>query len=288
MYAYSMPRKQRSVDLTQVSEWDEGNLRRKEDFLAAEEPLEIRIGEHPLSVTMRTPGDDLELAAGFLLTEGLIQRREQILSLEHDPGDAANPGAQRGNVVRVALDAESTPDFEKMRRHFFAASSCGICGKASIDSVRARSMQTPNPDFRLDPEILVQLPDALRASQAVFGRTGGLHAAALFDPEGKLLVLREDIGRHNAVDKVIGWALLENRIPLSHSILLVSGRGGFEIIQKAIVAGLPVVASVSAPSSLAVQLARELRLTLIGFLRGRRFVVYAGEDRLAKSPALNP
>ncbi|MGC2417686.1 MAG: formate dehydrogenase accessory sulfurtransferase FdhD, partial [Candidatus Acidiferrales bacterium] len=187
-----MPRKQRSVDLTQVSEWDAGKVRRKDDYLAAEEPLEIRIGKHPLSVTMRTPGDDLDLAAGFLLTEGLVQRWEQIETLEHDPGDPENPGANRGNVVRVALDAESMPDFEKMRRHFFAASSCGICGKASIDSVRARSMQPPNPDFRLDPKVLVKLPDTLRASQAVFGRTGGLHAAALFDAKGELLVLRED------------------------------------------------------------------------------------------------
>jgi FdhD protein len=169
-----------------------------------------------------------------------------------------------------------------MRRHFFAASSCGICGKASIDSVRARTLAPPNPGFILDPEVLVRLPDVLRASQAVFGRTGGLHAAALFNAAGELLVLREDIGRHNAVDKVIGWALLENRVPLSENIILVSGRGGFEIVQKAIVAGTPVVASVSAPSSLAVQLARELRLTLVGFLRGRRFVIYAGEERVAK------
>ena len=278
-----MPSKQRSIDLTQVSEWDEGKVRRKEDYLAAEEPLEIRIGEHPLSVTMRTPGDDLDLAAGFLLTEGLVQRRDQILALDHDPGDPGNPGAMRGNVVRVELVPEALPDFDKMRRHFFAASSCGICGKASIDSVRARSMQPPNPDFRLDPEVLVKLPETLRASQAVFGRTGGLHAAALFDAKGELLVLREDIGRHNAVDKVIGWAIRNDRMPLADVALLVSGRGGFEIIQKAIVAGLPVVASVSAPSSLAVQLAREMGLTLIGFLRGKRFVVYAGEERLAKS-----
>ena len=276
-----MLRKQRSIDLTQVSEWDEGQVHRKDDYLAAEEPLEIRIGEHPLSVTMRTPGDDLDLAAGFLLTEGLIQRADQIVALDHAPGDPANPGANRGNVVTVELDPASMPDFEKMRRHFFAASSCGICGKASIDAVRARSMQPPNPGFRLDPEVLVALPEALRASQPVFGRTGGLHAAALFDAHGKLLVLREDIGRHNAVDKVIGWALRSGRMPLSDVALLVSGRGGFEIIQKAIVAGLPVVASVSAPSSLAVQLAREMSLTLVGFLRGRRFVVYAGEARLA-------
>ncbi len=278
-----MARKPRSVDLTQVSEWDDGAIRRKEDYLAAEEPLEIRIGDDPLSVTMRTPGHDLELAAGFLFTEGLVQRRAQIVALEALEPDAETPAENRGNVVVAKLAPESTPDFEKMRRHFFAASSCGICGKASIDSVRARTLAPPNPDFRFDPEILVRLPDALRESQAVFGRTGGLHAAGLFDAAGKLLVLREDIGRHNAVDKVIGWALLEERVPLGETILLVSGRGGFEIVQKAIVAGLPVVASVSAPSSLAVQLARELGQTLIGFLRGRRFVVYAGAERIGKA-----
>ena len=272
-----MARKPRSLDLTQVSEWDEGKIVRKSDCLAAEEPLEIRIGDKPLSVTMRTPGHDLELAAGFLFTEGFVTGRKQIVSLEHEAGDGEQ---NRGNVVRAVLAPEAAPDFEKMRCHFFAASSCGICGKASIDSVRARTLEPPNADFRLDAEVLIRLPESLRESQAVFGRTGGLHAAALFDAIGKLLVLREDIGRHNAVDKVIGWALLDDRVPLSSSILLVSGRGGFEIIQKAIVAGLPVVASVSAPSSLAVQLARELRQTLIGFLRGRRFVIYAGEERI--------
>jgi FdhD protein len=266
------------VDLTQVSEWDDGHLRRKDDCLAAEEPLEIRIGAEPLSVTMRTPGHDRELAAGFLFTEGLIQHRGQILKLE-----TAEPqnGTNRGNVIEAELAPEVAPDFAKMKRHFFAASSCGICGKASIDSIRSRLLAAPNPDFRLDAELLITLPDVLRSSQDVFQRTGGLHAAALFDSTGKLLVLREDIGRHNAVDKVIGWALLEGRVPLSDSVLLVSGRGGFEIVQKAIVAGVPVVASVSAPSSLAVQLARELHLTLIGFLRGRRFVIYAGEERMA-------
>jgi FdhD protein len=273
-----LARKPRSVDLTQVAEWDDGKLRRKEDYLAAEEPLEIRVGDAPLSVTMRTPGHDLELAAGFLFTEGLVQRRTQVLALEEpEPGPADE---NRDNVVVATLSPDAAPDFDKMRRHFFAASSCGICGKTSIDSVRSRTLSAPNPDFRLDPEILVRLPDALRESQAVFGRTGGLHAAALFDSAGKLLVLREDIGRHNAVDKVIGWALLENRVPLSEAILMVSGRGGFEIVQKAIVAGLPVVASVSAPSSLAVQLAREMGQTLIGFLRGRRFVVYSGDSRI--------
>ncbi|HKV03948.1 MAG TPA: formate dehydrogenase accessory sulfurtransferase FdhD [Candidatus Acidoferrales bacterium] len=274
-----MARKPRSVDLTQVSEWDDGKIGLKDDYLAAEEPLEIRVGTEPLSVTMRTPGHDLELAAGFLYTEGLVQRRAQIVALESDPAKAEE---NRGNVVQAELSPDAAPDFEKMRRHFFAASSCGICGKASIDSVRSRLLAPPNPDFHLDPEVLIRLPESLRESQAVFGRTGGLHAAALFDGRGEMLVLREDIGRHNAVDKVIGWALLEDRVPLGNTVLLVSGRGGFEIVQKAIVAGLPVVASVSAPSSLAVQLARELGQTLIGFLRGRRFVIYAGAERISK------
>jgi FdhD protein len=275
-----MARASRSVDLTQVTEWNDGIATRKDDFLAAEEPLEIRIGENPLSVTMRTPGHDVELAAGFLFTEGLVQRREQIVALENVTSE---DDGKRGNVVRAELSSEALPDFEKLRRHFFAASSCGICGKASIDAVRSRLLRIPNPDFRVAPNLLVSLPEALRSAQDVFERTGGLHAAALFDSGGKLLIVREDIGRHNAVDKIIGWALLNDRIPLSDCVLLVSGRGGFEIIQKAIVAGIPVVASVSAPSSLAVQLARELRLTLIGFLRGNRFVVYAGDDRVAKS-----
>ena len=275
-----MARASRSVDLTQVTEWNSGIATRKDDFLAAEEPLEIRIGESPLSVTMRTPGHDVELAAGFLFTEGLVQRREQIVAIENVTSD--NDG-KRGNVVRAEVVSEVLPDFEKLRRHFFAASSCGICGKASIDAVRSRLLRTPNPDFRVAPNLLVSLPEALRSAQDVFERTGGLHAAALFDSGGKLLIVREDIGRHNAVDKVVGWALLNRLMPLSDCVLLVSGRGGFEIIQKAIVAGIPVVASVSAPSSLAVQLARELRLTLIGFLRGNRFVVYAGDDRVAKS-----
>lgn len=277
-----MARKARSVGLTQVSEWDDGELRRKDDYLAAEEPLEIRVGCEPLSVTMRTPGHDLELAAGFLFTEGLIQTRTQLMALEvASPENGSQNLAQSGNLVQAQISPDAAPDMEKMRRHFFAASSCGICGKASIDAIRSRALAVPNPDFRLDAEILVRLPEKLRSAQDVFERTGGLHAAALFDTRGELLVLREDIGRHNAVDKVIGWALLENRVPITDCVLLVSGRGGFEIIQKAIVAGLPVVASVSAPSSLAVQLARELRLTLIGFLRGRRFVIYSGEERVA-------
>lgn len=274
-----MAEKSRNVNLTRVSQWDDGNVERKDDYLAAEEPLEIRIGDQPLSVTMRTPGHDVELAAGFLFTEGLIQNREQILAIESvEP--ITDDGVKRGNVIQAELVEEATPDLTKMRRHFFASSSCGICGKASIDAVRSRLLTAPNPEFRVDAELLTSLPDILRSSQDVFQRTGGLHAAALFDSSGGLLVVREDIGRHNAVDKVIGWALLDHRVPLGNAVLLVSGRGGFEIVQKALVAGIPILASVSAPSSLAVQLARELRMTLVGFLRGRRFVIYSGEDRI--------
>jgi FdhD protein len=272
--------KSRSVSLTRVSQWDRGNVERKDDYLAAEEPLEIRIGDEPLSVTMRTPGHDLELAAGFLFTEGLIQNREQIVAIA-SLAPLTDDGVKRGNVIQAELAEEATPDFANMRRHFFASSSCGICGKASIDAVRSRLLTAPNPEFRVEAELLTSLPDVLRSSQDVFQRTGGLHAAALFDSSGGLLVVREDIGRHNAVDKVVGWALLDHRVPLGNAVLLVSGRGGFEIVQKALVAGVPVLASVSAPSSLAVQLARELRMTLVGFLRGRRFVVYSGEERIA-------
>ena len=272
-----MPQRPRSIDLTHVSEWQEGKVHRFQDYLVGEEPLEIRVGQHALTVTMRTPGHDLELSAGFLFTEGLIQRREQIRQLEHAVGAGER---DRGNVVQVELENEAALNLEQTRRNFFAASSCGICGKASIDQVRLRGIPPPSPHLRLDPEVLCRLPEALRSSQAIFGRTGGLHAAALFDGRGEMAALREDVGRHNAVDKVVGWALLQGKLPLSENVLMVSGRGGFEIIQKAVVAGIPVVASVSAPSSLAVQLARELRLTLVGFLRGKRFLVYAGEERL--------
>ncbi len=265
---------QRSVELTQVSEWDNGTVRSVQDALAAEEPLEIRINGTPLTVTMRTPGHDLELAAGFLLTEGIIQTRGQIAGIRV----AIPQNGAKSNVVEVELQE---PGFDSggLQRNFFAASSCGICGKASIEAIRIRGLQPPNPEIRFDPEVLCRLPETLREEQAVFSRTGGLHAAALFDATGASLGVREDIGRHNAVDKIVGWALLEGRLPLSAHILMVSGRGGFEIVQKALAAGIPILASVSAPSSLAVRLARELGLTLVGFLRGRRFVVYSGAFR---------
>jgi len=279
----------RCIDLTQVTEWSDGRVRRVQDSLAGEEPLEIRVGGNPLAVTMRTPGYDLELAAGFLFTEGIIQRREQIISLEigkpdagtqHDTQPGTQRGTQFGNLVVAQLERDVQLDAEKTQRNFFANSSCGICGKASIDAVRSRFLRAPNAGFRVRSDVLCGLPEKLGGSQDIFSRTGGLHAAGLFTANGELLVAREDIGRHNALDKVVGWALREGRVPLAEFILVVSGRCGFEIAQKAIAAGIPIVASVSAPSSLAVQLARELNLTLVGFLRGRRFVVYSGEERL--------
>ncbi|MGC1462422.1 MAG: formate dehydrogenase accessory sulfurtransferase FdhD [Terracidiphilus sp.] len=274
---------ERSLELTQVTVWEDGRVRTLQDSLATEEPLEIRIGGVPLTVTMRTPGHDLELSAGFLLTEGIIQSADQIAGLR-----AVSPeNGSRSNVVEVEL---KNTDFElkDLQRNFFAASSCGICGKASINAVRARGLKRPDTGFCLDPEVLCRLPETLRSEQAVFSRTGGLHAAALFDASGHLIALREDIGRHNAVDKIAGWALLQKSLPLSRHIVLVSGRGGFEIVQKTLAAGIPILASVSAPSSLAVKLARELGLTLVGFLRGRRFVIYSGESRCLGAPSTNP
>jgi FdhD protein len=269
-----------SIEQTRVTEWVDGEVRAHEDFLAAEEPLEIRVGELALAVTMRTPGDDEELAAGFLLTEGIIASRGQIAAIRR-PETSKGPSC---NLVSVELQ-DCAFEAKKVQRNFFANSSCGICGKASIEAVRTRGLRPLGGGFRIDPEILCTLPEKLRANQQVFGRTGGLHAAALFDANGEMLVLSEDIGRHNAVDKVVGWALLRDLVPLSQNVLMVSGRGGFEIVQKALAGGIPVVASVSAPSSLAVQLARELNLTLVGFLRERRFVVYGGQERCVAAPA---
>ena len=226
---------------------------------------------------MRTPGDDFELAAGFLFAEGIVQSGDQIERMAY--GRLAD-GQASGNIVDVVLKDDTALDVKQCDRHFVTASSCGVCGKASIDAIRARGLTRPAVGVPIDPQRLCGLPDRLRPAQAVFGKTGGLHAAALFGPDDRLLSVREDIGRHNAVDKIIGQAMLARRLPLADHRLLVSGRGGFEIVQKALAAGVPVLASVSAPSSLAVRLAREYGLTLIGFLRGRRFIVYSGEARI--------
>lgn len=273
-----MAQKSRNIELTQVTQWEDGQATRVEDYLAAEEPLEMRAGRYSLGVTLRTPGNDEELVAGFLFTEGIISRREHLVQLRLPSNDAPER-----NLVRVTLDSRVRLKARNSARKFSAGSACGVCGKASIEQLRRRGLRRPEAATLFDPEVLCRLPEKLRAAQAVFGRTGGLHAAALFNATGELLALREDIGRHNAVDKVIGWAFLGGRVPLSGHVLLVSGRGGFEIVQKALSAGTPLLASVSAPSSLAVQLARELGLTLVGFLRGRRFVIYSGEERIAVS-----
>jgi len=262
---------------TGVLEWIAGRQRHVLDELAAEEPLEIRIGDTPVSVTMRTPGDDFDLAAGFMLTEGIIKRRDHVVQIAYANGPDHQPS---WNVVAVTLAAGTEVDRARFDRHFVTTSSCGICGKASIDAVRAREIERPNPAFSLDPERLTQLPDALRAAQRIFGRTGGLHAAALFTRSGALVAIREDIGRHNAVDKIIGHALLDGGLPLSECVLMVSGRGGFEIVQKALVAGVPAMASVSAPSSLAVQAGEGLGVTIVGFLRERGFNLYAHPERV--------
>jgi FdhD protein len=265
----------RSTQSSVVTEWNDGDARILNDSLVGEEPLLIRVGHDALTVTMRTPGDDFELAAGFLFTEGMIRSRDEIISL-----DWADDSAADHRAVHVELKAGAVPRSRATNRNFLSNSSCGLCGKTSLDAVYSAGITRPNPDFRIDPEILCGLPDTLRSAQTLFGRTGGLHAAGLFDPSGKLLALKEDVGRHNAVDKLVGWALLQGLVPLSNCALLASGRGGFEIIQKSLVAGVPLLASVSAASSLAVQMAREFGMTLVGFLRGRRFVIYSGEERL--------
>ncbi|MFD4139798.1 formate dehydrogenase accessory sulfurtransferase FdhD [Streptomyces sp. NPDC058572] len=260
----------------------DGAVSARPDTLVAEEPMEIRLNGKPLAITMRTPGDDFALAVGFLVSEGVISSPSQVRSIVYCAG-ATDEGSNTYNVVDVQLAPDvPLPDFT-LERNVYTTSSCGLCGKASLDAVRttAHFPIDDAPPVRIEPALLAGLPDRLRAAQRVFDRTGGLHAAALFSPEGELLDIREDVGRHNAVDKLVGRALREDRLPLSRSILLVSGRASFELAQKAVMAGIPVLAAVSAPSSLAVDLAVETGLTLVGFLRGSNMNVYAGEERIA-------
>lgn len=260
----------------------EGGIRSvsRPDTLTVEEPMEIRVQGQSLSVTMRTPGDDFDLTIGFLVTEGLISGAQDVATLMHCQ-DEGEDGRPTFNVVDVVLaQGVPLPD-TSAERNFYTTSSCGVCGKASIDAVRTSSpydVKTALPS--VDPQVLGRLPDVLREHQKVFDRTGGLHAAGLFSPDGELLALREDVGRHNAVDKLVGWAAREGRLPLDHSILMVSGRASFELTQKATMAGIPVMAAVSAPSHLAVELADQAGLTLVGFLRPPRMTVYAGAHRL--------
>lgn len=254
--------------------------RTRPDTLAAEEPLEIRVNGAPLSVTMRTPGHDIELAHGFLLTEGVIHDKDQLSTARYC--DSPGPdGRNTYNVLDILLAPGVQPPDASVTRNFYTTSSCGVCGKAALDSVRLSTRHSPADDpLRLEPAVLVELPDRLRAAQRVFDTTGGLHAAGLFDSDGEVLVVREDVGRHNAVDKVLGWALLADRVPLTGCVLMVSGRASFELVQKAAMAGVPALAAVSAPSSLAADLAAEQGMTLIGFLRGRSMNVYTGAERI--------
>lgn len=257
------------------------------DVLAAEEPLEIRVGYGPtgqrehrtLAVTMRTPGHDLELAAGFLLTEALIRQRTDLLGLRHCP-DVEKP-EERENVVRAELAATVPLDLPRLERHFYTSSSCGVCGKTSIDAVHAAACPVlPAQGPYIDAAVIHQLPERQREAQAGFEQTGGLHAAALFSTSGELLLLREDVGRHNALDKLIGAALLAEHLPLHEHVLLVSGRASFELVQKAAVAGIPVLAAVGAPSSLAVQAADNFGMTLLGFVRQQRYNIYSHPWRI--------
>jgi len=258
----------------------EDGVRRRQDALAAEEPLEIRVGGKALAVTMRTPGHDVELAHGFLLTEGVIGAAADVSTARYcDSVD--DQGRNTYNVLDLALAPGVEPPDTGVERNFYTTSSCGVCGKAALDAVKLKTRFSPAADeCRVRPETLVTFPDLLRERQRVFESTGGLHAAGVFTASGEPLVVREDVGRHNAVDKATGWALLEGRVPLAGTVLMVSGRASFELVQKAAMAGIPVLAAVSAPSSLAVELAEEQGITLIGFLRGTSMNVYTHAERI--------
>jgi FdhD protein len=266
-----------------VTAYQNGASSERADRLATEEPLEIRIsiaGEsRTIAVTMRTPGSDFELAVGFLFGEGVIARREQIRGISYCR-DEGLPQEQLYNIVIVELDPTTELDLSPLERHFFTSSACGVCGKASLEALELRGITPVHEGPRVEPGVISSLPDYLRSAQGVFESTGGLHAAGLFDRTGELAAVREDVGRHNAVDKLVGWTVLEDRIPLSNDVVMVSGRSSYEIVQKCLAAGVPIVCSVSAPSSLAVEVAQRFGMTLIGFVRGPRFNVYAGAGRI--------
>jgi FdhD protein len=264
---------------TRVREIADGHERVRRDTLATEEPMELRLlaggDRRTVAITMRTPGRDFELAAGFLHGEGVVTSAEEIRRISYCTDVDVE---QQYNIVNVALD--ELPDLPSLDRHFTTTSACGVCGKESLEALKIRGCPVLGEGPAVDAEIVYGLPDALRRGQGLFESTGGLHAAGLFTADGQLLCVREDVGRHNAVDKLIGWALLSGRLPLSDHILMVSGRTSYEIMQKALAAGIPMVCAVSAPSSLAVSLATEFGMTLVGFLRGRRFNIYSGYERV--------
>ena len=268
---------------TRVRVVEDGRVRVRPDALATEEPMEIRLlagqTKQTVAVTMRTPGADFELAAGFLYGEGIIDSPEEILKISYCV-DSDLDTEQRYNIVNVELRGGREFDLRPLERHFYTTSACGVCGKASLEQLELRGCPVMPSGPEVSAEIINTLPEKLREAQGLFDATGGLHAAALFDNKGELLALREDVGRHNATDKLVGWALLEGRLPLTDHIVMVSGRSSFEILQKCLTAGVPVVCAISAPSSLAVDVAREFGMTLVGFLRGGRFNVYAGYERI--------
>ena len=274
-----------SIDRVRVLSRDGSGVTEREDSLAVEEPLEIRLKNpadgrvEPFVTTMRTPGDDEDLCAGLLFAEGVLARPEDLLALER-PSDPRIDPELRANVVVATVSAEAMARGESLRRRTVMGSACGVCGKTTIENVLPKEGSTISSALRIAAETLVSLPDLLRESQSVFSQTGGLHAAGLFDPAGRLEAVREDVGRHNAVDKLIGSFWRAGRVPLPDFVLVVSGRAGFEIAQKAAAAGIPVLASVSAPSSLAVELADAAGLTLVGFLRGERFNIYTHPLRI--------
>ncbi len=266
-----------------VRVFEDGRARVRPDSLATEEPMEIRLvagGEtRTVAVTMRTPGADFELAAGFLYGEGVVRSREDIEKISYCVSADVDV-EQQYNIVSVRLRKGREYDLRPLERHFFTSSACGVCGKASLDQLELRGCPVMPPGPEVSAETICSLPAKLREAQGLFEATGGLHAAALFDVEGNLVALREDVGRHNATDKLIGWALLEGRLPLSEHVVLVSGRSSYEILQKCLTAGAPIVCAISAPSSLAVDVAKQFGMTLVGFLRGKRFNIYNGADRV--------
>lgn len=261
----------------------DGDVRSCSDQLATEEPLEIRLGDprRTIAVTMRTPGADFELTAGFLYAEGIIRSREDIHQMRYCV-DPAMDGAQRYNIVNVDLRSGLVPDLQPLERHFYTTSACGVCGKTSLEALKIRSEAITTPTPVVNAEVIYSLPVQIQKAQGIFQATGGLHAAALFDAEGQLRSLQEDVGRHNALDKLIGAACLSGELPLENQIVLVSGRASFEILQKCLAARVAIVCAVSAPSSLAVSLAQEFGITLIGFLRGQRFNLYSGRERIQR------
>ncbi len=281
--ATSEPRRRGSKSRVRVRVVEEGRIRVRPDTLATEEPLEIRLisGDvrQTAAVTMRTPGADFELAAGFLYGEGIVRSPEDILKISYCV-DADLDAEQQYNIVNVKLRGSRDYDPKSLERHFYTTSACGVCGKASLEQLELRGCPMILSGPNVAAEVIYSLPEKLRKAQGLFEATGGLHAAALFDARGNLVALKEDVGRHNATDKLVGWALLEGRLPLSNHIVMVSGRSSFEILQKCLAAEVPVVCAISAPSSLAVDVARRFGMTLVGFLRGKRFNVYNGHERI--------